>query len=256
MSELPDRLPRHVAIIMDGNGRWARLRGKPRVHGHSAGVQSVRAVVRACRQWGIDVLTLYAFSTENWRRPRSEVDYLMRQLRRFLKEERAEMVEKGIRLQPIGALEELPPGVRRALRATVRATADCRDMVLALALNYGSRREITDAARFIARRARHGELDPDSLDEETFAEGLYTAGLPDPDLLIRTAGEMRVSNFLLWQISYAEIYVTDTLWPDFGREELAAALREFAARERRYGALGTEADTDKEHRSAAHGSRN
>jgi len=255
MSELPDRIPRHVAIVMDGNGRWARRRGLRRVEGHKAGAETVRTVVHCCREFGIEVLTLYAFSTENWKRPRSEVNYLMRQLRRFLKDNRPEMIDNGIRLRPIGALDELPAAVRRELATTVEATSACRGMTLALALNYGARRELTDAARTIAHGVAAGKIAPDDVDEDTVARHLYTAGLPDPDLLIRTAGEMRLSNFLLWQISYAEVYVTETLWPDFGRQDLLDALTEFAVRERRYGGLSGDSGRTGRRRAASSQSR-
>jgi len=235
MSELPDRLPRHVAVIMDGNGRWANRRSLPRVEGHKAGAETVRTVARCCVEFSIPFLTLYAFSTENWRRPRAEVGYLMRQLRRFLVERREEMISEGIRLRAVGAVDELPAGVRRELAATAEATRDCGRLVVALALNYGGRREIAEAARAVAREVRDGLLDAESVDEDVLARHLYTVGMPDPDLMIRTAGEMRLSNFLLWQSSYTEFYVTETTWPDFDREEFIRALHAFAARERRYG---------------------
>ncbi len=237
MSEAGDKLPRHVAIIMDGNGRWARRRGLPRNEGHLAGAESARTMARCCAEVGIPYLTLYAFSTENWTRPRAEVRFLMSQLRKFLRERREEFVQNGIRLRAIGAVEELPAAVQRELRATEEATRACTEATLVVALNYGGRREIAEAARRIARKAAAGEIDPEEVDEQLFAAHLYTADLPDPDLLIRTGGEMRVSNFLLYQISYAELYVTETLWPDFGEEELRRALAEFARRERRFGAL-------------------
>jgi len=237
MSDLPDKLPRHVAIIMDGNGRWARQRGLPRNEGHLAGAESARTVAKCCVEMKIPVLTLYAFSTENWNRPHSEVRFLMSNLRKFLKERREEFVENDIRLHAIGATEGLPPAVQKELRATEEATAHCKALTLVVALNYGSHREIADAAKAIARAVQRGEVHPEAIDESTVEEHLYTVGLPAPDLLIRTGGEMRLSNFLLWQLSYAELYVTETLWPDFGREELMEALREFARRERRFGAL-------------------
>ena len=242
MTEPPEKLPRHVAIIMDGNGRWAKQRGLPRNEGHLAGAESAAAVARCCGDLKVPFLTLYAFSTENWRRPRGEVQFLMSSLRRFLREKRKEFLENDIRLMPIGALDELPRGVRSELRKTVEATRQCSAATLVLALNYGSHRELTDAVRAIAQKVQRGELDPDAIDEQTLRQHLYTADLPDPDLLIRTAGEMRLSNFLLWQLSYAELYVTETLWPDFGREEFMEALREYARRERRFGALR---ETDK-----------
>lgn len=237
MSEFPDKLPQHVAVMMDGNGRWAGRRGLSRNEGHRAGADSVQAVVECCLEAGIPFLTLFAFSTENWRRPRSEVNFLMRHLRRFLKKERVWMLEHGVRLLPIGALEDLSAAVRRDLRAAAESTQNCRRLALALAVNYGSRREIVDAARAVAREVKSGAIEPEDIDEELFAQYLYTAGLPDPDLIIRTAGELRLSNFLLYQASYAELYVTDTLWPDFRREGFIAALRDYARRHRRFGAL-------------------
>jgi len=243
MPDLPDRLPRHVAIIMDGNGRWANQQGLPRNEGHRAGGRSARTVAEACVELGIPVLTLYAFSTENWSRPPSEVRFLMSNLRGLLRKHRKELVEKDICLRPIGALDELPQAVRRELARTEQATREGAALTLAVALNYGARREIADAARAIAGKVKRGELEPDAIDEDTVEQHLYTAGLPAPELLIRTAGEMRLSNFLLWQISYAELYVTETLWPDFGRDEFMEALREFARRERRFGGLdGEQAD--------------
>jgi undecaprenyl diphosphate synthase len=235
MSDPDEKLPRHVAVIMDGNGRWARRRGLPRTEGHKAGAQTARLVARECIERGIPYLTLYAFSTENWARPRAEVRFLMGQLRRFLVERRREMVDQGIRLHAIGALEELPRGVQRELQKSRDATAGGDRLTLTLALNYGARREIVHAARSIAQKVRTGEMLPDDVNEQALAAELYTAGLPDPDLLIRTAGEMRLSNFLLFQLSYAELYVTETLWPDFDGQDMDAALRAYAQRERRFG---------------------
>jgi len=232
-----ENLPRHVAIIMDGNGRWARARGLRRVEGHRVGADSADVITRCCVDFGIPYLTLYAFSTENWKRPRTEVQFLMRYLRKFLREKRAEMIENGVRLATIGDTDALPAGVRKDLAATMEATRDCQALTLTLALNYGARQEIARAARALAAEARDGTLDPAEIDEAAFAARLDTAGTPDPDLLIRTAGEQRLSNFLLWQISYAELYVTDTLWPDFRRESLEAALKEYAGRERRFGGV-------------------
>ena len=234
-SEIQDQLPAHLAVIMDGNGRWARRHGLPRTEGHKAGAESARVVARCCAEWGIRYLTLYAFSTENWNRPRSEVRFLMQQLRRFLVERRGELKENGIRLRAIGRIEALSPAVRRELAATEEATRDGGNLTLLLALNYGGRAEIVDACRALARRVKDGALVPEEIDEHAFAAHLCTAGVPDPDLLIRTGGEMRVSNFLLWQISYAELYVTDVTWPDFRREQLLEALRSYAARTRRFG---------------------
>lgn len=237
MTDTPQPLPRHVAVIMDGNGRWAKARGLSRNQGHRAGAESAYTVAKCCVNVGIPALTLFAFSTENWSRPKSEVRYLMSNLRRFLKEKRKDFLGNDVRLRAIGAVEELPAGVLQELRRTEEATRDCSSLMLAVALNYGSRRELTDAARAIARAVAAGDMSPEDVDEQAIEDRLYTAGMPPLDLLIRTAGEMRVSNFLLWQLSYAELYVTDTLWPDFGEAEFLAALRDFAARERRFGGL-------------------
>ena len=240
----PERLPRHIAVIMDGNGRWARQRRLPRVAGHRAGLRSVRETVEIAARLGIEMLTLFAFSRENWKRPRTEVGTLMGLLREFLKKELNEMVGNDIRLSVIGRLDDLEPGVRRDVESAVEATASNRGMVLCIALSYGGRTEIVDACKSILRSG----IDPEELNPERFAEHLYTAGQPEPDLLIRTSGEMRISNFLLWQIAYAEIWVTDTLWPDFRRGQLFQALLEFQQRERRYGGL---AQAKKRDRAAA-----
>ncbi len=228
-------LPRHLAIIMDGNGRWAQARGLPRVAGHEAGAESVREITRACRQAGLEALTLYSFSTENWRRPEDEVKALMGLLGRYLVEERREILENGIRLNAIGQLDRLPIPVRAALKELMHASRHNKGMTLTLALSYGGRAEIVEAARALAKKAAAGRLRPDAIDEDSFAAELGTAGLPDPDLLVRTSGELRLSNFLLWQLAYAEIYVTDVLWPDFRREELEKAFASFRTRERRFG---------------------
>jgi undecaprenyl diphosphate synthase len=228
-------LPRHVAIIMDGNGRWASARGLPRIKGHEEGAVSVREVTRACRRKGIGALTLYSFSTENWQRPGDEVAGLWSLLSRYLVEERREILDNGIRLNAIGQVDRLPAPVRLALHELTRASRDNREMVLTLALSYGGRQEIVDAARALAKKAATGRLRPDAIDEAAFAAELGTAGLPDPDLLIRTSGELRLSNFLLWQLAYAEIVVTDVLWPDFRVPQLDAALVAFGQRERRFG---------------------
>lgn len=228
-------LPDHLAMIMDGNGRWARKRLFNRVRGHERGMEVVRTVVRTCRELEIPYLTLYAFSTENWARPQAEVSALMALLRKFLTGERADMMDNQIRLSAIGEIDRLPAEVRRNLDETLTLTADNTGMVLNLALSYGSRAEIVQMARALARRAADGTLDPDAITTETVAGHLYTAGMPDPDLLIRTSGEMRISNFLLWQIAYAEIFITPTLWPDFTREELLDILDAFSRRERRFG---------------------
>lgn len=231
------RLPRHVAIIMDGNGRWARAMKRPRIEGHRAGIKSVREIVRICRQLEIRYLTLYAFSAENWKRPSSEINALMILLCNFLKRELREMKENGIRLEAIGRLFELPDPVQRALDHARRETAAGGQMQLTLALSYGGRLEITDAVRKIATEIQAGRLLPAAIDPDLFAAYLHTAGTPDPDLLIRTSGEMRVSNFLLWQIAYSEIYITPTYWPDFRRKHLLEAVLEYQQRERRYGGI-------------------
>ncbi len=233
----PARLPRHVAIIMDGNGRWARQQGLPRIEGHERGVRSVRATVEECCRLGIGQLSLYCLSVENWKRPQTELDFLMLLLERFLIEERAEIMEQNIRLTMIGRREGLSPAVLRELDESLRLSRDNTGMVLCLAINYGGRTELVDAFRALAEEVRQGKLDPDNVDETTITEALYTAGMADPDLLIRTAGEMRVSNFLLWQISYAELWVTDRCWPDFDAATLHRALRDYAGRERRFGGL-------------------
>jgi undecaprenyl diphosphate synthase len=233
----PASLPRHVAVIMDGNGRWARRRGLPRIEGHRRGVQSVRATVEECCRLGIGQLTLYCLSIENWKRPKVEVDFLMALLHQYLLEERAEIMEQNIRFTTIGRRSELPEAVLRELDENVRLSRDNTGTVLCLAINYGGRTEMVDACRALAGRVRQGTLDPAAIDEEAVSGALYTAGMPDPDLLIRTAGEMRVSNFLLWQISYAELWVTERCWPEFDRDTLHGALRDYAARERRFGGL-------------------
>jgi undecaprenyl diphosphate synthase len=241
-----DRLPAHVAIIMDGNGRWAAQRHLPRVEGHRAGIDSVRDVVETSARLGIGVLTLYAFSMENWKRPRTEVNTLMTLLKRYLRLELSTLLTNNIRFRVIGRAHELPSDVRSELESGMRQTEGNSGMLFNIALNYGGRAEIVDAAR----RALAAGVDPAELDESRFASFLYTAGQPDPDLLIRTSGEMRVSNFLLWQIAYSEIWVTETLWPDFRRRHLLEAVVAYQKRERRYGGIkptspsGTSAATD------------
>ena len=232
-----EALPRHVAIIMDGNGRWARRRGLPRIEGHRRGVASVRAVVEECCRLGLGQLTLYCLSVENWKRPREELDFLMFLLERYLVEERAEIMDQNIRFTSIGRRDGLPPEVLRELDENIRLSRDNTGLVLCLALNYGSRTELTDAVRRLAEQVARGDLAPADITEETISQALYTADMPDPDLLVRTSGELRVSNFLLWQISYAEIWVTERCWPEFGRTELHEALRDYARRERRFGGL-------------------
>ena len=236
----PARLPAHIAIIMDGNGRWAGQRRLPRVAGHKAGIGPVRSTVETCARLGVKVLTLYAFSIENWKRPRAEVETLWRLLRYYLKQELPDLQKNDIRLQAIGRLEALPPQVRRELESVVEATASNRGLLVNLAINYGGRAEIVDAINSILDMARlDGSIASLKLDEDLISTCLYTASCPDPDLLIRTSGEMRISNFLLWQIAYAELYVTETLWPDFTRTDLLQAVLEYQKRDRRYGGLSS-----------------
>jgi len=231
------KLPAHLAIIMDGNGRWAKKRLLNRINGHEKGSETVRNVVRTCRQIGISYLTLYAFSTENWQRPKTEVEALMTLLKKFLQSERDEMVENDIRLRVIGQVDRLPSRVRETLYKTMTATRDNTAMTLVLALSYGGRAEIVRMVQEVADKIRRGLVDPESITEELIADHLYTRDIPDPDLLIRTSGEMRISNFLLWQIAYTEIFVTPTLWPDFSKDELLQILKDFQSRERRFGGL-------------------
>jgi len=231
-----DRLPRHVAVIMDGNGRWAQRRGLPRVEGHRAGVKAVRETVEAAARLGVEVLTLYAFSVENWKRPRVEVWTLMNLLKEYVRRELATMVDNGIRCVPIGRWRELDPSVVRALEGAIEQTAEGGRMTLNIALNYSGRCEIVDACRKIVADWAGGKKT--EIDQETIDRYLYTAGQPDPDLLIRTSGEQRVSNFLLWQLAYTELWMTDTLWPDFGRRELYQAIVDYQGRCRRFGAVG------------------
>ena len=233
----PARLPRHVAIIMDGNGRWAQERGKERIEGHLQGVQSVRSTVEECCKLGLQQLTLYCLSSENWKRPKAELDFLMALLQQYLLGERQKILDQNIRFAVIGRREGLPAEVLAEIDENARLTQHNTGLTLCLAINYGSRAEIADAVRAIAGKVRRGELQPDRIDEDTIGNHLYTAGMADPDLLIRTAGEMRVSNFLLWQISYAELWVTDRCWPDFDRATLHEALRDYAGRDRRFGGL-------------------
>lgn len=237
-------LPRHIAIIMDGNGRWAVGRDLPRVMGHRQGAESVRRIVTECARLGVEALTLYSFSSENWKRPAEEIDALMLLCEEYLASQRQELLDNGIRFRTIGRVGDLPASVRDALAETTEATAAGKRMTLVLALNYGSRQEITDAVRTIAEEVRTGRLEPDAIDEATVAAHLDTAGLPDPDLLVRTAGEMRVSNYLLWQISYAEIHVTDVLWPEFTESDLHRALRDYAGRNRTRGGLESTSRAD------------
>ncbi len=233
----PEKLPRHIAIIMDGNGRWARHRGLPRVEGHRAGTTSVRRVTEECARLGIQQLTLYCLSSENWKRPAEELDFLLQLLQKYLVEERPRVMEHNLRVTWIGRREGLPADAVRELDETARLSAANTGLGLCLAINYGGRAELVDAVRRVADEARRGKLDPASIDEDAISARLYTAGMSDPDLLIRTADEMRISNFLLWQISYAEIWVTKIYWPDFDEAQLHAALRSYAARRRRFGGL-------------------
>jgi undecaprenyl diphosphate synthase len=240
-TELPDvpreRLPRHIAIIMDGNGRWAQQRDLPRIEGHRRGATSVRTVTEECARLGIEQITLYCLSSENWKRPAEELDFLMQLLQQYLVEERPRIMEHNIQVKWIGRREGLPNEAIRELDETIRLSSNNTGLCVCLAINYGGRAEVVDAVRRIAAEVRRGTLDPAAIDEETLAACLYTAGMPELDLLIRTAGEMRVSNFLLWQISYAEIWVTNVCWPDFDEAQLHAALRSYAARQRRFGGL-------------------
>jgi undecaprenyl diphosphate synthase len=233
-----DNLPRHLAIIMDGNGRWAKERNLSRIEGHRAGAESVRVIVRSCRKIGIPVLTLYAFSKENWQRPSREVQALWRLLSRYLKSELGEMMENSIRLNTIGDIRELPKTVYRLLADTMEQTAANREMILNLALSYSGRSEIVRAAQKLADACVKRELRPSEIDEAIFSTYLYTADMPDPDLLIRTSGEQRISNFLLWQMAYTELYVSPVYWPDFREPELMAALDDYQRRERRFGKTG------------------
>jgi undecaprenyl diphosphate synthase len=228
-------LPSHIAVIMDGNGRWAKRKLLNRISGHIKGIEAVREVVTGCRELGVRVLTLYAFSEENWRRPREEVEALMGLLREYLLKEAEEMVRNNIRLCTIGRVEDLPPEVRQVLRQTMDKTATCGGMILNLALSYSGRTEILHAVQAVLADVEAGRLRKEDLTPRRFSEYLWTRGLPDPDLLIRTSGELRLSNFLLWQVAYTEVYVTETLWPDFNRGELLKAIIDYQSRERRFG---------------------
>jgi len=236
-------LPRHVAVIMDGNGRWARERGLPHIEGHRRGAESVREIVRVSGELGIDYLTLYAFSTENWNRPKAEVTGLMRLLEFYLKQEVAELNKSNVRLTAIGRIQELPDSAQRQLQKSIDALKKNTGLTLVLALSYGSRAEVVDAVRSICREVKGGRLDVEGIDEKVISQHLYTRSIPDPDLLIRTSGEMRVSNFLLWQISYAEMYVTETLWPDFREDAYMKALEDYSGRDRRFGRVNPSENT-------------
>ena len=229
-------VPRHVAVIMDGNGRWAKQRGQPRLFGHRAGADSLRAVLRACRDRGVEYLTVYAFSTENWVRPAGEVRGLMSLLKTFLKKDEHELHENQVRLRVTGRIQDLPKAVRAELERVMEATKNYEKGHLILALSYGGRAEIVDAVRVLAADAKAGRIDPAKIDEKAIAARLYLPDVPDPDLMIRTSGELRLSNFLLWELSYSEFYFTETLWPDFREADFAKALEEYARRQRRYGA--------------------
>ena len=236
-AEAKASLPRHVAIIMDGNGRWARQRHLPRIEGHRAGAESARVIIRTAGELGIKYLTLYAFSVENWNRPKKEVDALMKYLVHYLKTETPELDKNNVRLHIIGQVHRLPEAVQEHLRKSIATLSKNNGLTLVMALSYGGRTEIVDAVRGIAKKVQAGELEPLEITEQVFAQHLYTRNLPDPDLLIRTSGEMRVSNFLLWQISYTELVVTPTLWPDFRKAQLYAALEEYHRRHRRFGGV-------------------
>lgn len=234
-----DRLPRHVAIIMDGNGRWAQSRGLPRIEGHRRGVSTVRTIVEQCSRLGLDQLTLYCFSSENWKRPPLELKLLMQLLEQYLVEERAEIIRQNLRFAVIGRRQGLGDGVLKEIAKTCEVSRENTGMRLCLAVNYGSRGELVDAARAVAEEVAAGRLKPEDITEEVYANHLYTAGMSDPDLVIRTAGEMRISNYLLWQISYAELWVTERCWPEFGVDDLHKAFQDFAARDRRFGGLSS-----------------
>ncbi len=236
-SDFTMTLPRHIAIIMDGNGRWAKERGLPRIAGHEQGANSVRAVTEACVELGIEFLTVYAFSTENWKRPEAEVNALWALLEHFIEQETPTMMKNNVRMKAIGRLHELPESCQRALQATIELTAKNTATTVVLAVNYSGRTELVDATREICAKIASAQLQPADVSVETISQHLYTKDIPDPDLLIRTSGEMRLSNFLLWQLSYTEIFVTDTLWPDFGKADLHAAVEEFKNRQRRFGGL-------------------
>jgi undecaprenyl diphosphate synthase len=233
-----ENIPRHIAIIMDGNGRWARKRLMNRINGHRKGMDAVKNVVIAASEIGVRYLTLFAFSSENWKRPPEEVKSLMLFLGKYLKSELQLMMDNGIRLRAVGDIDKIPPKERAVLQDTLDKTSKNENMVLSLALSYGGRGEIVSAARSIAEKVRSGSLRPEDIDEETFSSNLLTSDVPDPDLLIRTSGEMRISNFLLWQLAYTELYFTETLWPDFGRDDFMAAIADFQSRERRFGKTG------------------
>lgn len=240
LQELPadlarERLPRHVAVIMDGNGRWAKQRGLPRIMGHRRGVDALKDILRCCKDWGIQALTAYAFSTENWGRPIEEVDFLMTLFERVLRQELQEMMEENVQIRFVGNLNALPKSLRQEIERSMEQTQHNQGIQFTVATNYGGRQEIIQACREIATRVQQGLLNPEEIDESLFEQHLYTAGVCDLDLMIRTSGEMRISNFLLWQVAYAELYITDTLWPDFNRAEFHQALSNYQQRDRRFG---------------------
>ncbi|MEH2048833.1 isoprenyl transferase [Nostoc sp.] len=228
-------LPQHVAVIMDGNGRWAKRQGLPRIMGHKRGVDALKDLLRCCQDWGIQALTAYAFSTENWKRPQEEVDFLMTLFQRVLRQELREMVEENVQIKFVGNLQDLPRSLQQEISRSMEETKNNRGIRFSVATNYGGRQEILQACQAIAKQVQQGMLQPDEINEQVFESHLYTAGVTDPDLLIRTSGEMRLSNFLLWQMAYGEIYITDALWPDFDRAEFHRALCAYQQRERRFG---------------------
>jgi undecaprenyl diphosphate synthase len=230
-------LPQHVAVIMDGNGRWAKRQGLPRIMGHKRGVDALKDLLRCCKDWGIKALTAYAFSTENWKRPQEEVEFLMGLFQRVLRQELREMVEENVQIQFVGNLQALPKPLQAEISRSMAETKNNQSIKFTVATNYGGRQEILQACRAIAQKVQEGLLKPEEISEELFESHLYTAGIADPDLLIRTSGEMRLSNFLLWQMAYGEIYITDTLWPDFDRKEFHRALCAYQQRERRFGSV-------------------
>lgn len=244
LAEYDGPIPTHAAFIMDGNGRWAKRRGKRRLHGHRQGAHSVRRVVESCRYLGVDVVTLYAFSTQNWARPETEVSGLMTLFNVYIQKERDRLLRNGVRIRVIGDRSQLGDRLRKAITNLEEATAHNDELLLQVAVSYGGREEILRATRKLAREVRDGELAPEEITEQAFSDRLYTSGAPDPDLVIRTSGELRISNFLLWQIAYSEIYVTDTLWPDFDEAELLRAFDSYGGRERRFGKTGEQIQQD------------